>query len=769
MKSKLLLSALCLLTGWSVYGQKFVHLTQANLSQTVSLATDQALEIRLPVKPANGYGWYLKDKNKTRTVLEQIGDWEFEPDVPGNVAAGASGTQIIHFTPSASGKLDLELVLMRPWEGVTKAIDQFNITVVAAGNYTGVTVVPYVPGTVKNNTKTKSTNPKTLGTHPTSWSWLTQGIMTPVKDQGQCGSCWAFAADGTFEAAVKYWDNVDRDMSEQWLINCDANCNGCSGGWCPDAMFQNTGCVYTADLAYTAANGTCGSSYTYHEKITNTQQVNGQNPTDDEIKQAIYDHGPVWATIDAGNNFQNYNGGVMNSSDGTTLDHAIVLCGWDDSQSCWILRNSWGPNWGENNGYMRIGYGVSGVGSAAQWLDYKGTINHNSPPTPAFIPNITSTCTGAVQFTDQSINTPTSWLWNFGDGQTSTIQNPLHTYTSSGAFSVTLTVTNSYGKDSLAKSNLINVNLMNAPTTTGASRTGAGVVTLSASAVSAASLDWYDAATAGNLVNTGATYSPNLAVTTTFYVTNENLPTPVNGGKADSMGTGGYYTANTDRRLYFDVSSDMLLKSVNIYCNTAGSRQIEVLDSAGNSVDTSALINTVVGKNTIPLNFTIPAKNNYAIKLSANSAADVFRNSAGASYPYAVGTLASITGSDAPTSPANYYYYFYEWVVSAPSCSSARTPVIGTINTATGIQNIEANGALKVYPNPSNGVFYFDGLENENTIELFDVVGKQIFSTLSSNSSFAVDMSGKDEGVYFYRIMNTASKNIRTGKLMIYR
>ncbi len=772
MKRKLTLSVLCLFTYMGMYSQKDVRLTPNNAHQTVQVAQDQALELQLPAHPSTGYGWYLKSTAKSTSKLAQAGSWEFTPD---NVTAapGGTGTQTFHYTPTASGTSVMEFLYKRPWMGDASATDSYTITVITAGPYTGVPVA----GNSVSSARTNNTTPSTLTTLPTSFNWQTaptvagiNGIMTPVKDQGQCGSCWSFAANGSFESMINYWDSNVRNLSEQWLINCDAACSGCSGGWCPDDMFQTYGCVYAADLGYTAANGTCGSSYTYHEKITSHAQVNGSNPTDAQIKQAIYNYGPVWAGIDAGNNFQNYSSGVFSSSDGTSIDHAIVLCGWDDAQGCWFLRNSWGSSWGEN-GYMRIAYGTSGVGASAEYLVYKGIINHNLPPTASFISDLNNTCGAPVQFTDQSGNQPTSWLWNFGDGTTSALQNPTHTYTTSGAFSVTLTATNAFGNNGVTNNNMINVTLLSSPSTTGATRVGPGVVNLSASGTN--TLNWYDAASGGNLVNTGTSYAPNLNVTTTYYVDNATAPAAQHTGLPTNAGTGaagGYYTANNDRRLYFNVLSPMILQSVTIYAGTAGSRQIEILDSAGNSVALSAAFNATVGTNVVPLNITLPAKNNYAIKLSTASATnDLYRNSAGVSYPYTVNNLVSITGSDASSTPQNYYYYFYDWVVAAPGCMSPRVAVTGTINTATGIQNVtEPNATIKIYPNPNTGVFTVGGLEGENMVEIYDMVGKLVFQSLTANNASVVDLSGKDKGVYFYKISNTGSKNVKTGKVIVY-
>jgi C1A family cysteine protease len=762
MKRQFTLLALCLIVGYSASGQKFVRLTQTNSQQTIHVLQDQAVEIQLPGQPSTGYGWYLKNttKSKMANILEQAGNWEFIPN-PSSKGTGAEGIQTIHFTALAQGQTDIELVYERPWLGESSATGSYKVTVVTDGKYTGIALP------VSTASTTRQVQPNTaVSPVPASFSWLAQGSMTPVKDQGQCGSCWSFAANGSFESVIKYWDNVTRTLSEQWLINCDSKCSGCNGGWCPDDMFQTYGCVYAADLGYDGQNGTCASSYTYHEKITSHQQVNGSNPTDAEIKQAIYNYGPVWAGIDAGNNFQNYTSGVFKASDGTSIDHAIVLCGWDDAQGCWIMRNSWSNSWGEA-GYMRIAYGTSGIGASAEYLVYKGMISHAIPPVASLSASSTNTCSGAVQFSDLSANSPTAWLWNFGDGTTSTLQNPSHTYATSGAFSVTLTATNTYGNNAVTKSNLINVNKLAAPTTTGSTRIGPGIINLSASG-SSNTLNWYTAATGGTLVNTGTTYYPNITATTTYYVADEPISPTHNLGLANNTAGGAYYTANTDRRLYFSVQNTMVLQSVSIYANTAGNRQIEILDKAGSTVATSAVFNATAGMNVVPLNFTLPAGTGYAIKLSATSGMDLFRNNAGCTYPYTVNGMASIDSSDASGSALGYYYYFYNWVVSAPNCTSPRTPVIGAINTATGINTPTASASLKVYPNPNNGMFLIDGLENENTIEIFDVIGKLVFQSTTANTSLSVDLSGKEKGVYFYRIQGKVNKDIHTGKVVVY-
>jgi len=370
MKKTLQFIALFTFMGWSAQGQDFVRITQTDFQHQIKVSQNQALEVRLPSTPSTGFGWYAASNNES--IIKQVGNWEFVTDNAS--AVGASGTQINHYVSTAAGTTELELLYKRPWEDASQATASYKVTIVSEGAYTGTEVKPYVPAEVavdqpeENNESTRAL--------PAAFSWLQLGQMTPCKNQGSCGSCWGFAACGSFESVVKIWDNVSRDMSEQWLVNCTPNMD-CGGGMYPGSMFKSKGCVYEVDEKYKGANGTCKSTYPYHEKPVGYKEV-ALNPSTTQIKQAIYDYGPVWVTVCAGNNFQNYKSGVLTQSDGTQLNHAVVLCGWDDATSSWVLRNSWGTSWGENQGYMRIKWGVSVIGQHTSYFDYKGIINHNT-------------------------------------------------------------------------------------------------------------------------------------------------------------------------------------------------------------------------------------------------------------------------------------------------------------------------------------------------------------------------------------------------------
>jgi zinc-dependent metalloproteinase lipoprotein len=168
------------------------------------------------------------------------------------------------------------------------------------------------------------------------------------------------------------------------------------------------------------------------------------------------------------------------------------------------------------NGTYRKAFGTHGLCSSG------------AVPTASFNADKTSICAGSsVAFSDKSANAPTAWKWTFTGGTpaTSTQQNPTVTYSTAGTYDVKLVVSNAQGKDSSTQVKYITVNsAAAAPTVTSDKRCGPGVVNLSASGSS--TLEWYDAATGGNKVNTGTTYAPNVSTTTTYYVVNPATPCP---------------------------------------------------------------------------------------------------------------------------------------------------------------------------------------------------------------------------------------------------
>lgn len=303
-----------------------------------------------------------------------------------------------------------------------------------------------------------------------------------------------------------------------------------------------------------------------------------------------------------------------------------------------------------------------------------------NPPTANFSATPTSGCIATVDFTDLSgAAAGSTYLWSFGDGQTSTLQNPSHSYLASGTYSVTLTVNSCAGNDSEIKTNYITITLPTAPTTTPAERCGPGSVSLSASG--SGTLNWYDASSGGNLVNTGSNYTtPSLASTTTYYV-EDYVPGTVyqNGGNTQSNSNGAFFTASNQHYLVFNCISPVTLVSVEINAQSAQTNKTISLQNSSGTTLQSTTVSYPAGISTLTLNFNIPVGT--GLRLVGPGSPYLWRNDAGCSYPYNIGTVISITQSSATTNPTSYYYYFYKWQVEEPGCSSARTPVTATIKT----------------------------------------------------------------------------------------
>ncbi|UCD95117.1 MAG: hypothetical protein JSU69_03445 [Candidatus Zixiibacteriota bacterium] len=220
---------------------------------------------------------------------------------------------------------------------------------------------------------------------PDSFDWRDDYVLPPARNQGGCGSCWAFATVGALECNIKLKDGIIVDLSEQWLVSCNQDGWDCGGGWFAHDYHQwktdpcgGTGTVYESDFPYAASDLPCNCPYSHHYLIDSWAYVGTSYgiPSIDAMKQAIMDYGPISVAVRANSAMQAYGGGIFNSCETGDVNHAVVLVGWDDNQGTsgvWFMRNSWGTGWGEDGGYMRIEYGCSSIGYAACFVDYAGS------------------------------------------------------------------------------------------------------------------------------------------------------------------------------------------------------------------------------------------------------------------------------------------------------------------------------------------------------------------------------------------------------------
>lgn len=309
-----------------------------------------------------------------------------------------------------------------------------------------------------------------------------------------------------------------------------------------------------------------------------------------------------------------------------------------------------------------------------------------APPVANFQADVTTTCTGEVQFTDLSTNVPTSWLWDFGDGGSSTQQNPLYIYTTAGTYTVQLTATNTYGSNSVTFTSYITITKPAAPTTTGASICGSGSITLTASGSN--TLNWYDDSLGTNLLATGTSYTTPTLTTTTSYFVEEEVPGPIQNVGPTSH-NGSLYSGNTyNGGIYFNVLSEFTLATVEVYSDQDGDRRITLEDGTGNVIaDTTVFIsNSGSGTvQTITLNFFIPIGNGYLLTTDQTlnntnfgyNSPRLQRSNNGVNYTYEIPSVVSLYDSPYGT---DYYYYFYNWEIREPGCTSEPAEVIATIN-----------------------------------------------------------------------------------------
>ncbi|MED6152398.1 hypothetical protein PIB30_091686 [Stylosanthes scabra] len=227
---------------------------------------------------------------------------------------------------------------------------------------------------------------------PASVDWRKKGAVTPVKDQGQCGSCWAFSTVVAVEGINQIKTRKLVSLSEQELIDCDTNQNqGCNGGlmdYAFEFIKQKGGITTESDYPYTAQDGTCDASKAKKAVVS----IDGHEsvPTNNEaaLLKAVANQ-PVSVAIEAsGSDFQFYSEGVFNGACGTNLDHGVAIVGYGttkDGYKYWIVKNSWGPEWGEH-GYIRMQRGISykhGLCGIAMEASYPIKTSSTNPTSPS--------------------------------------------------------------------------------------------------------------------------------------------------------------------------------------------------------------------------------------------------------------------------------------------------------------------------------------------------------------------------------------------------
>ena len=199
---------------------------------------------------------------------------------------------------------------------------------------------------------------------PDSIDWRDHGVVTPVKNQGQCGSCWAFSSTGAVEGAYALKTGNLTSFSEQQLIDCSKSFgnDGCNGGLMDDSFkyLMNHKLCSESDYVYKGEDGNSCQKCVGITEVSGCRDVKSGDDT--ELKKVVSQQ-PVSIAIEADTfGFQFYKSGVYSGKCGTNLDHGVLLVGYgtEGGEDYWLVKNSWGTNWGDS-GYIKIKQGLCGV------------------------------------------------------------------------------------------------------------------------------------------------------------------------------------------------------------------------------------------------------------------------------------------------------------------------------------------------------------------------------------------------------------------------
>jgi C1A family cysteine protease len=213
---------------------------------------------------------------------------------------------------------------------------------------------------------------------PSNWDSRTHSIVGPVKDQGECGSCWDFSGTGIIEIAFNKAGVGGGPkhfiLSEEYSLSCyrSGRCNGDDNTTVLEWATAH-GLPLSAEYGpYKGASGKCAhntSMMMYKPDDWGFADSNGGDGVTgtNDIKAAIVAYGAVGCAVAADDSFENHPGGsVFRGSKSKDINHDVILIGWDDSIEAWIMRNSWGDSWCEK-GYMRIAYEANLIGTESVW------------------------------------------------------------------------------------------------------------------------------------------------------------------------------------------------------------------------------------------------------------------------------------------------------------------------------------------------------------------------------------------------------------------
>ncbi len=246
------------------------------------------------------------------------------------------------------------------------------------------------------------------------FDWRRWGKVTSVRDQGSCSACWAFATASVIESSYLIRQSKDVHASEQYILDCSGQGDCSAGWWAFDFLRVPKGDPDASTIPYKQAadeDDKCGETPPVYSDVTwglvsDTTTVTGNQIS--QIKKALCQYGPIAAGIRATPLFQNYTGGIFDEMDTGVVNHAVTIIGWSTNKGAWLIKNSWGPCWGDDagfvdpkydgasvcqpdgngqtrkadGGYGWVAYGSNGIGTAAAWAQAP------LPNQPALVTNL---------------------------------------------------------------------------------------------------------------------------------------------------------------------------------------------------------------------------------------------------------------------------------------------------------------------------------------------------------------------------------------------
>ena len=357
-----------------------------------------------------------------------------------------------------------------------------------------------------------------------------------------------------------------------------------------------------------------------------------------------------------------------------------------------------------------------------------------------------------------------SYLWNTGE-TSQAIQ-----VSESGSYSVE--IIGICGAQSSQPVEVIAETAPSMPQVTNISLTGTNGDAFTFNATGSGTILWYDAIDATTPIGTCPSFTTNpITSNSNFYVSNANIvqgEEAIGGKDALTQNGNGQYQTNSNYYLTFDANADMTLASVDVYAQGAADRTIAVIDGTGNTI-ASATVSIPDGLSTVVLGFSIPEGTGYSLRLIGNNPL-LWRDkdlTNGFAFPFNIGSLATITGTNVNGADFdNYYYYFYNWVVEGSDriCESPRVEVSALV----GLSENSENGQINIYPNPVSEYLTINipSSMNNGNIIVRDQFGKIVYATTNSKINVMnIDCRQFSAGIYMIDVFDQSNRY--TDKFMV--